>query len=241
MSFPNLEEKVNSLTKVPVVWSDDIEKVLDDIRLNSYTMSEVHRKRFLSLKNFSNYFDIPVIIISAINTIISVGVQSFLIQSTISITNCILSAICGIIVSIKLYLSIQSQMELELTTSKEFYTLSVDIYKTLSLSRSNRGDDGIEFLNHSFKTYSVLVQKSSILQKKINDEMVPIKINSLYSIYNIPSNLANEVFRATNNMSHLLTESNIVINDGNNVKNDIKIDINEKLNIQNEIDEIDKV
>ena len=68
--------------------------------------------------------------------------------------------------------------------------------------------------------------------------MVPIKINSLQSIYNIPSSLASEVFRATNNMSHLLTENNVLINDGDNVKNDIKIDINEKLNIHDEIDKV---
>jgi len=180
-------------TNKPYIWSRDIETVLDNIRVNAYIMSEVHRKQFLQLKNFSNYFDIPVIVISAVNTIISVGVQAFLPQPTISITNCVLSATCGIIVSVKLYLAIQTQMELELSTSKDFYTLSTNIYKTLSLDAQNRGVDGIAFLNSCFQEYSELVQKSSMLRKKINDKMVPHKISLLESIYNIPTHLTSDL------------------------------------------------
>lgn len=176
----------------PDVWTSDIEAVLDNIRINAYIMSEVHRKQFLQLKNFSNYFDIPVIVISAVNTIISVGVQAFLPQQTISITNCVLSATCGIIVSVKLYLAIQTQMELELSTSKDFYTLSTNIYKTISLNAPNRGVDGIAFLNTSFQEYSELVQKSSMLRKKIDDKMVPHKISLLESLYRIPSHITSD-------------------------------------------------
>ena len=177
----------------PDIWSRDIEIVLDNIRINAYNMSEVHRKQFLQLKNFSNYFDIPVIVISAVNTIISVGVQAFLPQPTISITNCVLSATCGIIVSVKLYLAIQTQMELELITSKDFYTLSTNIYKTISLNAENRGVDGIAFLNTCFQEYSELVQKSSMLRKKINDRMVPQKIGLFESIYNLPSHITSDL------------------------------------------------
>jgi hypothetical protein len=181
----------------PDVWSRDIEAVLDSIRINAYIMSEVHRKQFLQLKNFSNYFDIPVIVISAVNTIISVGVQSFLPQPTISITNCVLSATCGIIVSVKLYLAIQTQMELELSTSKDFYTLSTNIYKTISLNASNRGVDGIAFLNTCFQEYSELVQKSTMLRNKIDDKLVPHKISLLESLYRIPAHITG------NEISHL--------------------------------------
>lgn len=231
METSTLDMNLVASTKPIPEWSQDIENVLDSIRINAYSMSEVHRKRFLHLKNFSNYFDIPVIVISAINTIISVGVQSFLPQPTISITNCILSAICGIIVSVKLYLAIQSQMELELTTSKDFYTLSVDIYKTISLSVPNRGVDGVTFLNTNFQTYSDLVQKSSILHKKINDKMVPTKINSFHAIYNLSSNLADKVIHASNHLPNLLTEQNTMTSNlSNDIENDIKTSISEKSN-----------
>lgn len=190
------------------VWTPDIENVLDQIRLNAYHFSEKHRKRFLNLKNIANYFDIPVIIISAANTIISVGVQAYLNQQTISITNCILSAVCGIIVSIKLYLAIQAQMEVEIATSKDFYSLSVEIYKTISLCVPNRGVDGITFLNECFQKYNDLVQKSNILNKNIKDKMVPDKIPSLTLLqanYVLPPNLASEA--AANIVLPSLTDS----------------------------------
>jgi hypothetical protein len=168
-----------SLTTSPPVWSSDTELVLDRIRVNAYNMSEIHRRRFLYLKGMANYFDIPVIILSAVNTIMSVGVQPYLSQGTISISTCVISAFCGIIVSIKLYLSIQSQMDVELATCKEFYNLSVEIYKTISLDVPNRGVHGITYLNDCFQTYSDLVQKSSVLTKKLKDKMVPDQISFL--------------------------------------------------------------
>ena len=185
--------------KIPE-WSDDIEKVLDNIRINAFNLSEKHRKRFLYLKNIANYFDIPIIIISAANTIISVGVQGFINQKTISITNCILSSVCGIIVSIKLYLAIQNQMEIELATSKDFYNLSVEIYKTISLNVENREVDGMNFLNTCFHTYTDLMQKSNVLNKNIKDKMVPVKIplsinlenkKVLSSLHSLPNLLDN--------------------------------------------------
>jgi hypothetical protein len=167
------------------IWTSDIENVLNSVRLNAYTMSEVHRKRYHYLKHVSHYFDIPVILISAVNTIISVGIQPFVSQENISITNCVLSAFCGIIVSIKLYLAIQSQMDVELTTSKDYYALSTEIYKTLSLLPANRGIDGMIFLNNSFQSYEDLVQKSNLLYKKIKDKMVPDKIPPLPQVQDV--------------------------------------------------------
>jgi hypothetical protein len=160
----------------------------------------------------ANYFDIPIIVISAANTIISVGVQAYLNQQTISITNCVLSAVCGIIVSIKLYLAIQAQMEVELATSKDFYSLSVEIYKTISLCVPNRGVDGITFLNECFQKYNDLVQKSNILNKNIKDKMVPDRISSLPTLpanYVLPPNLANATLNGATITLPSLTSSNV--------------------------------
>ena len=98
-------------------------------------------------------------------------------------------------------------MELELTTSKDFYTLSTNIYKTISLNTENRGVDGIAFLNTCFQEYSELVQKSSMLRKKINDKMVPHKIGLLESIYNLPSHLTGDMIPHLN-LPEMSTEIN---------------------------------
>ena len=60
---------------------------------------------------------------------------------------CLIAMLCGLITSLELYLSIQSSMENHLKCAKDFYTLSIDIYKTLELTRDIRGEDGKEYLN----------------------------------------------------------------------------------------------
>jgi len=156
-------------------WSDDIEWVLDRIRFNSETFAKEHKKRYLYLKNTLKYYRIPIIILSAINSVVSVGAQPFFIQETISLTNCILSLLCGIIGSIELFFGIQNQMENEMNSSKEFYILSTDIFKTTSLLRPNRQIDGITFLNDSYSKYKSLVETSCIIKKKIEDRLKPLK------------------------------------------------------------------
>ena len=116
---------------------DDIEHILENIRHNCVVMSERHKSRFLYLKGILRYFRIPIIILSGINSVIAVGLQPYIEQGLISVFTCLVSLVCGIIGSIELYLSIQTQMENELVTSKEYYLLGIEIYKLLSLKIAN--------------------------------------------------------------------------------------------------------
>ncbi len=111
----------------------DIEKILDNIRLNSVILSKQHKKRHYYLKDKIKYFRMPTIILSALNSVFSVGLQPYMEQKTISITNCLISLICGIIVSIEMFLSIETGMRQEYESCKEYYLLSVDIQKYLLL------------------------------------------------------------------------------------------------------------
>lgn len=158
------------------VWSPDIEHILDNIRLNSIIMSEEHKKRFIKLQSILRYFRLPVIIISGINSVVSVGLQPYIQQGLISAITCILSLSCGIIGSIELYLAIQSQMENESMVSKEYYLLSTSIYKMLKLEVENRKVDGLDFLEQSFTNYTELIGKSIVIAKDINDKLNPVNI-----------------------------------------------------------------
>ena len=59
-------------------------------------------------------------------------------QKNVSAVNCMLSLCCGVISSLQLYLNISEMMELNATMSKEFYTLSISIYKYLHLPKTAR-------------------------------------------------------------------------------------------------------
>jgi hypothetical protein len=153
-------------------WSAEVEELLEKLRVNAVNMSEYHRKRFYHYKGFSKYFRIPLIVLASINATASVGLQPVLPQPIISGITCLIGMTMGIIGSIELYLGIQSNMELELTQSKEFYTLSIEIFKIISLRRENRPDDGKEYLNATYSRYIKLVETSNLMNRKMKIDLL---------------------------------------------------------------------
>ena len=154
------------------VFTNDIENILENIRFNSILLSKEHKKRYLFLKQNLKYYRLPVIIISAINSVISIGAQPFINQLYISLTNCILALLCGVIGSIELYFAINQQMEIELISSKDFYVLSTDIFKMLSLHKENRGIQGKSFLDDCYSRYIKLIETSCVMVKKVEDKLI---------------------------------------------------------------------
>jgi hypothetical protein len=57
-------------------WSPDIECVLEAIRQNSVLMSNAHKKTYIYLKGQLRYFKVPIIVLSAINSITAIGLQT---------------------------------------------------------------------------------------------------------------------------------------------------------------------
>ena len=53
-------------------WSNDMELVLDNIRKNSLLLSEHHKQAYLYYRSYLKYFRIPTIILSALNSVISI-------------------------------------------------------------------------------------------------------------------------------------------------------------------------
>ena len=157
-------------------WTEDIELIINNIRSNCVILSDFHKQQYIHLKSFLKYFRIPTIILAGINSVISVGLQPYCEQKYISVINCILSLVCGVITSIELYLSIQSSLENELICSKEYHILSLDIYKVLSLNKNNRTIKGSLFLETIFNNYEKLVENSSVTNT-IQDKLLVLNPN----------------------------------------------------------------
>ena len=157
-------------------WSNDIELVLDNVRKNSLFLSEYHKKAYLYYRSYLKYFRIPTIILSALNSVISIGLSAYVPQHYVSEITCVVSLVCGIITSIELYLNIQKYMESELMMSKDFYILSTDIFKALALDRANRGMDGKTFLDNNYSTYCKLIENSNVSTSEMADNLTPIKL-----------------------------------------------------------------
>lgn len=153
----------------------DIDVILDNIRQNSIIMSEYHKQNYYKLKATLPYFRIPTIIISAIVSVVSVGLQPFAQQGIISVITCVCSMVVGIMNSIELYMQIQNGMENELNMSKAFYILSTDIYKTLSLDTIHRDGTAKQYLDEKYSEYTKLFETALLINKTITDKLTPIK------------------------------------------------------------------
>jgi hypothetical protein len=158
-------------------WTDDIDNVLNNIRINCVILSNLHKQRYFELQSSLKYYRMPVIILNGINSIFAVGLQPYMFQGTISLTNSLIALTCGIIGSIELYFGIQKRLENDMISQRDYYLLSVDIFKTLSLNRENRPIPAKDFLEKSYNTYTKLIESSSTLNKVKGDKLIPIELD----------------------------------------------------------------
>ena len=158
------------------IWTDGVESALIDLKNKSFNKSESHKKNYYFFKGYLKYFRIPTIILSGINSVFNVGLQPYLSQNIISILCCSISLTCGIIASVELFLGLQNMMEKELISSKEFYILSYDIYKILSIEREYRMLNGKIYLDNAHTKYCNLIERGNLLDTE-DDETKNINMN----------------------------------------------------------------
>jgi hypothetical protein len=161
-------------------WYDEQEVVLEGIRENAIILKKRHTKNYLLYKSTLKYYKIPIIILSALNSVASVGLDKYLEQKYISGGTCLISLLVGIIGSIQMYLGLEKSMESSLVASKDYYSLATDIFTVLSLRREHRSLDGKEALEKYYNTYHTITEKANVIQKKYVDAM--------FRIPNLPNN-----------------------------------------------------
>jgi hypothetical protein len=155
-------------------WNDcqDIEQILENLRINSVNLSEYHRKRFYHFKSFGKYFRIPIIVLSSITASASVGLQPVLQQEVISGLTCLLGFGIAVISSIEMYLGIQTAMDQEIALSRDYYSLAIEIYKCLTLSREHRTEEPKSYLDNKYGQYQSLTETSTLLSKRLKADLL---------------------------------------------------------------------
>jgi len=168
------EKKDDASDETVEHWSTDIEQILHDIRSNSEILALHHKRSYLLLQSQLVYFRVPLIVLSALNSVFSVGLAVYIDQATVSTVNCLMSLVCAIISSVELFLQIQKKLELELTSYHGYYLLGTKISATLKLARHHREIEGISFLNTTISEYTNLFEQSCVNRVDIDDKVVAI-------------------------------------------------------------------
>jgi hypothetical protein len=188
-------------------WNYEITAMLNKIRLNSTKLSNKHRNIALQYQRASRLFDLPIIVMSTFSS--SIGNISYITSlNDKSMINLFISICITILTSIKLYLNITSNLNNEILLSREFYILSIDIFKNLNLRIENRQGNGNEYLNECYNNYIKLCEKSNLSHKIKKDELLKIdqEIDDEESISTISSNSSSSSLTPRN---IILTEKNI--------------------------------
>ena len=194
--------------------SDDIETILDKIRRNSIQLNYCHKQTYEKLKNKLVYFRLPTICLSAINSVFSVGLSAYMKQQDVSVINCLISLVCGIIVSVELYLQIEKAMSVEYDVSKSYYLLSIEIQRFLLTKRENRTIDCQPFLDKSYNQYTKLFENSRLLKKSIHDNLTDLQTDDkLPGITITPSQSAAANSIRLNNQTDAITETRVFNSD----------------------------
>ena len=87
-------------------WHDREEMFLLKIEKQANDLVKHNTKDHLYYKRLSNKFNVPILIISAVNALVAISLSDFLDQKFVSILNAVLSSGTGVLGSIQLYLSL---------------------------------------------------------------------------------------------------------------------------------------
>jgi len=163
-------------------WTEDYEVILEEVRQNSVNQAILHKKKYFYFKQLHFRIRIPTIILSSIGSVVSVGLQSYLGQPHVSAITCLISLLVSIINSVELFLKINENQEIELETSKHYYTLATDIHKLLTLEQYNRLVNPKESLDNFYRRYIDLSEKSNLLSSNYKDVLISLpKKNNFFS------------------------------------------------------------
>ena len=177
-------ESISSTTES---WSDDIELILSNVLSNCNLLLIEHKNLYFYNKELFKYFKIPLIVLASLNSVFSVGLNSFINQNIVSVITCLISLLCACISSIELFLQLHQSTETSLVAYQGYELLSRKISSTLKLSRKNREAHGLPFLTSILNEYNKLFESSLVLKINPSDKLINFKMNSTENIL-LPGN-----------------------------------------------------
>lgn len=156
-------------------WSKDIETILDNLLENINTLQAEHKKLYIELQAKLIWFRIPLIILSSLNSVFSVGLNTYVDQSLVSTINCLISLMCACISSVELFLNINKNMETTLQSYHGYKLLGIKISSCRKLDRDHREKNALGFMNDCISEYKNLLEQSIVLFNDLDDNLLNYK------------------------------------------------------------------
>lgn len=164
----NLRKRcVNLKFQSNIMWDDKEEEFLARLEKQADVLHKHYSKEYTYYQSLSKKFNVPILVISAINALTAIALNDFLEQRYVSILNAILSAGTGVVGSVQLYLKLNEKMANALKSLTMSHKLALKISKELSLERATRIQDGQIFLNECFSEFTIIVEQGNPIERKM--------------------------------------------------------------------------
>lgn len=153
-----------------------------------------HTKDHMYYNKLSSRFNIPILVLSSVNALTAISLNSFLNQEYVSILNAVLSAFCGILGSIQLYMKLNEKMSNSLRAAILMKRLALKISKELSVDRELRATEGQAFTQECFAEFNTALEQGNVIEKKMKNYLSlvePPPMQKKFSLMELASTAAN--------------------------------------------------
>lgn len=145
------------------LWLQKENDYLQNMEKQCHILHTKYTEQHSTYQSLARSFNIPIIAISALNSLAAVVLNQFIPQDYVSIVNAILSAGTGVLGSIQLYLKINEKLNNALTSASTFEKLALKISKELSIDMKDRTSEGHNFVQECYAEFTLAVEKSNPL------------------------------------------------------------------------------
>lgn len=152
-------------------WHPEEDEFLIKLEQQCNTYYEHHNKDHMYYQKLSSRFNVPILVVSAINALTAVGLNSFVHQEYVSVLNAVLSAGTGVLGSIQLYLKINEKMTNSVRASILMKRLALKISKELNILPVHRVTDGQTFMNDCFAEFNTALEQGNPIEGSIANHM----------------------------------------------------------------------
>lgn len=146
-------------------WHPDEQEFLAKLEQQCNTYQEYHNKDHIYYQKLASKFNIPILIVSAVNALTAVALNSFIAQEYVSVLNAVLSAGTGVLGSVQLYMKISEKMTNSVRAATLMKRLALKISKELSIAPENRLTDGQAFLGDCFAEFNTALEQGNPIEK----------------------------------------------------------------------------
>lgn len=153
------------------VWFQEEETFLTNVEKQCNLLHAHHTKEFVFYNKLSGRFNVPILILSALNSLCAIALNDFVPQRFVSILNAIISAGTGVLGSVQLYMKISEKMTKSLQSQIHYKKLAMKISKELSIARAQRTTEGQTFLTECFNEFTTIMEQGNPLEKKLANHL----------------------------------------------------------------------